>query len=214
MMDWKSQLQTHKRNTLILLGVIFVFLWIGFQIQAIADTKYQRDLKAWERRAAQTLRVNDSLNAVTKKLADSAVVLQKVADKQSAEIDKLRKSAGKHNKPRPQVPVSVPDTCKTLLQDALEYGDAQKERADILEEGLEIAERRDTSRVKTNMLLTESNGILRRQNDSLRTIIVTVPKYTPPKLLNVIPMPSRTMTFILGGIAGSLVTHQIVRATR
>jgi septal ring factor EnvC (AmiA/AmiB activator) len=193
------------RGLLIVAGILLIFgLLRGCRMEQSA-TQYQQQMQVWQKKAASVMAENqtvtkevDSLQKVSKSQGTRADSLTWVIkDYKLTQLNERRKNDSmfavlEHLSPLDSNPA---------LQLALNY----RTEADSLVIALSKADVRDSLRVSQISNLSTSISLLRVANDSLSLIISTTPIYHPPKLLGVIPYPSRTQA-LLGGIVIGIIT--------
>jgi len=199
---FKQNLKTIVKVAGAIILIVLVFDYIS---NISKKEKYDRDIATWKAESARILKQNDSVLKVVEQLEQKSDSLNTVADQYTDQIARLRVAA---NKP-PRVVIKeitkdLPDTCGVVVE-ALAV---EQERVDSLNAALNVAESRDSLRLRSIALLTAGNGLLLQENDSLRRLVITVPVYKSPKFLGFIPYPSRKASFISGAVVG--VTSVIV----
>jgi len=187
----------------VLLVLCFASYTIGQWGRKSVESQYSADMKKWEQDRKTTLAHADSIQKALK-IVDSAraQLAVKVAQKDDRIKVLTASSKTQHttNGTKLDSIANAPldDSCHEVFKVAT----ALREETDTLHALVQVLESRDTLRVRDISLLTTQKSLLQTQSDSLRKLVITVPKYKAPKLLGFIPMPSRKATFVVGAVAG------------
>jgi chromosome segregation ATPase len=208
-----GNLAQYKNGILIVLTIIT--LVVGSYYLGGArhdDSKYQQQIAQWKDIATTALQRNATVNHEVDSLNKEIVPLQKQSQQQDVIIAHLQARADSIRKARPevtQVLATLPDTCapaKVVIM-------SQQAEIATLRTEVDTANARDSTRLLENSILIQGVKMLQSQNDSLVNIIKMVPIYHEPKILGIIPQPSRTFSFIGGiliGVGASIVlSHQV-----
>jgi len=177
-------------------------------------------VKSYEQKVAQWKHTSDSLSLANDSLIVRNKTLTDINTKTLAWADSVRA----HDKATVTTHVmqrrkadstltvlqqTLPDTCKA----ALTLSNTYREQADSLLVALNNEFiRGDSLKVLDDSLVTQ-NGRLLKLNTDLDTQLHLMPVYKAPKLLGLIPYPSRKQSYVVGIASGILVTmlatHQL-----
>lgn len=182
--------------------MIFVILAISSIRGCGATKQYQTEVKKWK----------DSVTTIANLHTAKEDSLSKISDQYNKSADSLKGVLSKLKQPIIHVTnhkidsilVAAPDTCKPI---AAILDSVRKERDSIQVFAVTwklTSLRQDSLRVKSIDSLRVDNGLLKADKDSLVTELKKVPVYKSEKLLGFIPLPSRTASFVVGGILGGI----------
>lgn len=182
-------------------AIFCVLLAIKFISIPDQKTKYEKEIAIWQEKATNVIAENDSLRKQIDILEIEVDKKEQESDSLSLEIIRIVDSANKDRNELDakldSLKLAMPE-CEVTIQIAEQY----RAKVDSLTLALVKSEQRDSIRVSQIFLLQQGIEKLQVQNDSLKSLIVTVPVAEPEKLFGLIPYPSRKTTFILGGISG------------
>lgn len=174
------------------------------------ESEFQKEYAEWSVERNRILQKNDSLQAELSILADSATRLGTKANKLTTSIDSLRRNATTQrvaNDRKLQELISIlPDTCS----EAIRLAESYRAEADTLAKALELADIRENARIEQISVMAKSLNMMQQQNDSLRAVIINVPKPKSDKFLGLIPLPSRQTSAVLGVVTGVVVTTAVI----
>lgn len=211
----KSYISHDHALSWLLWGTLGFVILLGMRTCSLPDqrSKYESEIADWKSKANHASVVNDSLK---KEIQGLNVIIRNDSlkvFKLSNEISSLKQSVNEKKKKNDAVFDSLknalPDTCKAVIAIAEEY----KSEVETLSVALTKAEERDSIRAHDIMILRSTIGKLEVKNDSLIHLIKTVPVAKTPKILGLIPYPSRKTSFIGGAVIGVVSTAILVAAT-
>lgn len=196
-------LRKYWKLILIIVGIIGIG-FVGDYFLSESLSKYENDMKAWKITATRALDENMALRSILEQ-SDSTIAREarKVAAKDTL-IAGLQDSIKKVRAKRPNVDsvlVSLPDTCvgaRIVIENLVQENELLTTL--VVEDSL----RNESQKIRIAEL-TFQNDSLKVHNDSLVKLLRTVPVYKAPRILNILPMPTRKQSFVTGTIIGIVV---------
>jgi hypothetical protein len=216
-MDWQKVKETAKSLpaplSKLLIGVAIAIAIYGVGFSVGGDAKnYEQAMKDWQKDRKTLLTMNDQIKHDLDSTSKVNEKLEAVANKKTVEITKLTEDAKvSHNKAEVWMKLALDDStvcnakCSAYANAALEYkNEAQKLQQTVIKQ-----DERDSTRLVEISNLKVGINTLKDQNTKLVIQLNTVPVYHEPKLLGIIPKPSRTVSFIAGVIVGGAAVAYI-----
>jgi hypothetical protein len=209
-------LARNKSNVLwvIVTSAILIVAYMAGAHSRPADAEYQRQIASWKGRAEQAIAYSKVVEAKIDSITLASKQAERLAAARSEEIAYLRRNMSdlrrKNDATLRELSKILPDTCNAALELAQSYRD----EADTLKIALDIADQRDTIRLKDINSLRTGIALQQQVNDSLKSLVLSVPVYKDKKFLGFIPYPSRKVVGIAGivaGVAGTIYVKDKLR---
>lgn len=169
-------------------------------------TKYQSQLEQWKGTAKIAMAQSNRANQLADSLSKINAHLTEQATQKSVQITSSQSSQKKMRQKDDSILKNLRDSLPVVCNQALTLAENYRIEADTLTSALNTAAQRDSLRLLTIKNLTTIKDSLKVSNDSLVKIIKKVPEYKAPKILGLIPLPTRTQAFGVGTVLGILGT--------
>lgn len=167
------------------------------------------DVAFWKAKADAALNLNAQVVKQARKdsaLVESHAKANALLASELAHTQALLRAAhAKRDTVWQRVVASAPDTCKPIIALAEGY----RAEADTLDHALTTARGIIVNQTADIARLQGSNAALLSLNNSLVHLVKTAP--IKPKLLGFIPLPSRTTSFIAGGVLGVAGAYLVLK---
>lgn len=205
----KTFVSTNPMEVAFAICLVIVALAIGNYVGAFGKQteidEYKEKVEEFEQRVEEVITFSDSIQRQQNILTDSIVNLEQEKEQSQQEADRYRITSTRLSQKLDSLRTSMVDVdLDSVPPPVIEYISLLETQVDTLE--AEVTALRGALDVSNSQVLVwESKFNLEAQkSDSLQVVINTFPTDVPDpdRLFGVIRLPSRTSSFLVGGVMG------------
>jgi len=205
----KTFVSTNPMEVAFAICLVIVALAIGNYVGAFGKQteidEYKEKVEEFEQRVEEVITFSDSIQRQQNILTDSIVNLEQEKEQSQQEADRYRITSTRLSQKLDSLRTSMVDVdLDSVPPPVVEYISLLETQVDTLE--AEVTALRGALDVSNSQVLVwESKFNLEAQkSDSLQVVINTFPTDVPDpdRLFGVIRLPSRTSSFLVGGVMG------------